>query len=342
MKWLLIFISFSLNAATVIMPEYTRDTVTLSPSKSGLKLKLYRQSQQEINPFVSYPYVKILDKCVDVKKQNIYDKTYSTEEFGLRRTPEAKQDLSTHLIIAGDSSIFGVGCEDNETLSYFLAKKFPEHSVYNFGLAGTGPHSHLRFLEIFTISDLAPKNYKKGVFILDFHHYLMQRLIGAKSFIPWGKMTPRYLINDQNKLEYLGPFSESFIAKFYSFLDKLPFSKILFPDLPQIGDRHLELAARIILEIKKKYLAQTAYDNKFFVLMNPEGKDERIDGPRDDERTIMLNALAQKLTAHNIDVLTFKENEIMDLPHYRSEGHFTPKAQKNYAEMIFKKIKDKI
>lgn len=324
------------------MPEFTRETISLTPEKAGLKIELYHQWQKEINPFVSYPYVKIIDKCVDTKNKLIYDKTYSTGEFGLRQTPKAKNDLPSHFIIAGDSSIFGVGCEDNQTISYFLSKKFPKHSVYNFGLAGTGPHSHLRFLEIFNIRDLAPNNYQKGVFVLDFYHYLMQRIVGAKSFVTWGKTTPKYTINSQNQLEYLGPFSESFLAKFYTLMAKLPFTEILFPDLPRIGDRHLELAARIILEIKKKYLAQTSYDNKFFVIMNPEGKDERTDGPRDDAGTKILNALAVKLASHNVDVIFFKENEILNLPHYRSEGHFTPEAQKNYAEMIYKKIKDKI
>lgn len=304
-------------------------------------VKIYEKWRGEINPFIPTPYSVVTDK-VTITSDNrvIFDAVYNTEDLGLRVIPGNRKNLLKHLIVVGDSNTFGVGCADNETLPYYLSLKFPNATTYNFAQAGTGPHSTLRFLEIFKVSDFASQ--KEGAMVMDFHLFFLQRIIGSKSFLAFGESTPQYTLDNNDIPVYRGPFSESIQAKFYKGLDKIPYSHEFFPDLPRIGSRHIDLTSRVILAIKNKYLQQTSKTNKFFVFINPERKATANLTSMILEDTETVKAVAKKLKELGVDVITFEEKEVLDLPHFDVEGHMMPVAHKNYAQMIYDKLKDKI
>ncbi len=343
LKLLLLTLTLNSYAYIINRSNFTREVVENKNTITTPHTKLYERWHREINPFISSPYLTMYDKTTDNDNQIIYAQNYHTEDYGLRIIPSARKDLPQHLIVSGDSNVFGVGCADNETLPYFLSREFPEYSVVNFGLGGTAANSQLRFLDIFTLKEMFPVSYKKGIFIYDFHDFHIQRMIGSKSFLEWGDMTPKYALNSNDIPVYSGPWSESWQKKFYSFLNIFPQSDRLFPDLPRIGDRHIDLSARIILALKNKYLEQTSKDNKFIVFINPEGRRIRYPGiisnwPKDD--TFSVNKeMAKKLRELKIDVVDFEDEEVLDLPKYRFDGHFMGEAQRNYAKMVAVKIR---
>ncbi|MBC7712795.1 MAG: SGNH/GDSL hydrolase family protein [Rhizobacter sp.] len=331
-------LSLNLHAAFTITTTSqlsSRTTTHYPATHASLYAAEYEKWHKEINPFITKPYMNLSDFTYSNKDgSTVFDVYYHTGELGLRVVPGVKPDLPKHLIVAGDSNTFGVGCNDDQTLPYYLSKKFPDRTVYNFGLGGAGTNSTLRFLEVFKVKNIAPLNYKDGALILDFHSFYIQRIIGSKSFLAWSPASPQYKLNDDDIPEYMGPFTDSWQLKFYHFLDLFPYSEKLFPDLPQISEEHIELTARIIYEVKKKYLAQTSPENKFIVFFNPEKKselEEKVD-----------KKIYEKLKKLNIDVEMFDEKEILPLRHFELEGHYMPEGHKNYAEMIYKKIKDKI
>lgn len=341
-----ILIAFSSHAES---DSIVKDTgrfnrkIELTPSSQiSPNNELYLKWRSEINPFAKYAFSSIKDHAYQYNGEQIYKATYTTEDLGLRVVPEVKKNLPKHLIISGDSNTFGVGCNDNETLPYYLSKKFTNHTLINFGLGGAGPNSTLRFMELFEVQKYAPENFQHGAFILDFHYFVIQRIVGTKSFVNWADTTPQYTLNSEGIPVYRGPFSKSWITLFYKILNLIPYNETLFPDLPRIGDAHFELTAKIILEIKKKYLAQTSPDNKFIVVFNPEFKYSAPEISNKSITTITAKQLIKKLKKYNIEFVRFKPEEVLDLTHFEIDGHFTPEGHKAYAEMLYEKLKNKI
>ena len=66
-----------------------------------------------------------------VKKDKL---SYSTNSRGFRS--EKVDSSKDHILILGDSVAFGVGVNDNETLSHYLNKSKPEHQVLNLAVSG--------------------------------------------------------------------------------------------------------------------------------------------------------------------------------------------------------------
>ena len=62
--------------------------------------------------------------------------TYTTNSMGFRsKEIDPKREK---IIIAGDSLVFGLGVQDNETAAFYLGQKYPEMQVLNLGVAGYG------------------------------------------------------------------------------------------------------------------------------------------------------------------------------------------------------------
>jgi lysophospholipase L1-like esterase len=75
--------------------------------------------------------------------ENIPDKTvtngkvtYTTNSMGMRS--EEVDSLRDHVLIVGDSVAFGLGVNNDETVSHFLEKAQPEYQVLNLGVSGYG------------------------------------------------------------------------------------------------------------------------------------------------------------------------------------------------------------
>lgn len=287
----------------------------------------YRTYYGQGNPFIPYPFC-IMKDTVKQDGKTIYSETYHTGVYGLRQTPNKNPEAPNHLIMSGDSNMFGIGVADDQTLPARIGLKSSTHTAYNLGLAGTGPNSALYFLQYFDLSKLIG-NKKKGIFLYDFHYYLFERVIGSKAYMAWSVNPPRYAL-ENGEVVYKGPFSKYWITKFYQFLNSLPYNTTLFPNLPRIGKDHIEFSAKVLAQMKKEYLRQTDKDNRFIISINP--KYDNFESQKN------VRYFMECLKKEKIEFISFEPSEILDLPQIVGEGHFDHTAHENYSKMLLKKL----
>jgi len=300
-----------------------RTIISTFPDKNFDKKYLY------FNPFVQHDNTIISDEMT-AEGNLIYSTVYHTGLYGFRKTM-TNEEASTHIMLAGDSNMFGVGVQDNETLASRLSQNLPQKKIVNLGLGGTGPSSFLYFLQNFSLKPITGKA-TKGMLILDFHHHLIDRVIGSKLFLSWFKNSPRYDL-DNGKVVFAGSFEDYLPAKFYLFLNKLPWNNVLFPNLPRINHSHIVLTAKVIAQIKNEYLRQTDKGNRFIVTFNPAYV---ADSYRQQQN---LEDLQKALTDEKIEFITFNAKEIKTLPIIKGEYHQSAVAHQNYAQMLIEKLK---
>lgn len=282
----------------------------------------------QLNSFLIYPGASFEDLVYRKNNSVIYKKKYHTDKF-LRRTPQINNNQEKHFIIAGDSNIFGLGANDDETLSAYLALNFKDRKIYNLGMPGSGPNSLLYLLENFSIPEDLGIKEKKGMMIYDFNFYLLERITGSVNCIEWCKNFPYYRVDKNNNLLSDGIIENHWFAQFYLLLKSFPYSEKLFPNFPKISKDHLELAASILEAIQNKYHNQTGSNNQFYVSINPNAA-RRVDSKIQNE---MINLLKKR----KINVLTFPS---IYLKFYEEDGHIAPEGHKLYAESFKKALNE--
>lgn len=293
-------------------------------------IKKYKDVQKHINLQVDYPEAQIVHIAQDEKGQKEFSKFYTTTKFGFRSVP-LHPASKNYLIIAGDSNTFGIGCNDDETISAQLSKLLPQTQILNMGMAGTAANALLYFMEHYQMKEILSDVRQKGILLYDFNDYLIERMIGGKNFIRWGWMQPAYKLHD-DKLEYAGTFNEQWITKFYKIINIIDPKNILFPNLPRVGEHHLKLVARIFLEIKNKFLTQTRVDNQFAVLIDPFTLNE----------TNRANVYKLKKDLNDLGIQTIEFDEKESINHisiYPHDLHMRPDGQKYFAQLIAEKLK---
>lgn len=302
--------------------------VAADVDESSAFVQKYRSVQRHVNLQVDYPQAVIHHIARDERGKVEFAKSYSTTKYGLRVVPENKKASKT-LIVAGDSNIFGIGCNDNETLTAFLAPRLPDVQLMNFGLAGTAANAQLYFLNHFSLKEILGEN-RAAVMVYDFHAYLIERMIGSKNFIRWGWMQPAYELK-QGKLVYTGTFNERWVTKFYKLVAFIDPKNFLFPNLPRIHDEHYQLVAHLFLELKNTFLSQTRADNQFYVLINPFSLNE-------DNRGV-VRRVEEELKKVGVQTIRFDELEAINhISIYPRDLHTRPEGQDYYAGLIAQKV----
>lgn len=291
--------------------------------------KKYRSVQKFINLQVDYPRASIVHTAKDKEGKIEFSKSYSTTDFGFRFVPQNPKSKN-YLILAGDSNTFGIGCNDDETLTYHLSKLLPETQVINMGMAGTAGNALLYFLEHYQMKEVLPRPEQQGTMLYDFNDYLMERMIGGKNFIKWGWMQPAYEL-ERDHLIFKGTFNQQWITKFYKFINLIDPKNILFPNLPRFHDHHYKLVARIFLEVKKKFLEQTRPDNRFAVLIHPFTLNA--------QNRPIINHMLKEFKELGIETVQFNEEEALKHIYiYPLDLHMTPQGQAYYAKLIYEKM----
>ncbi len=308
---------------------YTQ-TITADVDASSAFFQKYRQIQKHINLQVDFPEAVIQHTARDERGAIEFQKKYTTTRYGFRKSP-LKEKSNKILIIAGDSNTFGIGCNDDETLTYHLDKLLPDTQMINMGLAGTGANSLLYFLQHYDLKDVIPST-APTVMLYDFNDYLIERMIGGKNFIRWGWMQPDYELRG-NELVYAGTFNDQWISKFYKLINLIDPKNILFPNLPRIHDHHYKLVARIFLEIKKTFLQQTNKTNRFAVLIHPFTLNEQ-------NRPVVAK-VEEELNKLGIETIRFDEKTALNyISIYPHDLHMRPEGQLYYAGLIAPKVQN--
>lgn len=282
----------------------------------------------QFNPFVPH-HDTVMQDLITSKGKLLYSAVYHTGLYGFRKTA-TNEKASSHVLLAGDSNVFGVGVQDDETLATQLSTLLPDKKIINLGLGGTGPNSLLYFLQHYSLTPLLSPS-QHGLMIFDFHHHLIERVIGSKNFLGWFEKSPRYVL-EGDKLIYAGPFNQYWLGKFYLFLNQLPWNHFLFPNLPRISHSHLVLTSKVLAQIKTEYLRQTNPQNRFIVTFNPAY------GAKSPTQQKQLKQLQKLLQQEKVEFVTFENEERKPLPLIPGENHLTPEAHQNYAHMLLKKL----
>lgn len=228
------------------------------------------------------PFTK-MQHTSKVNDQIIYDVIYESADLGLRKIPDnfVTKNPKRHLIIAGDSNVFGDGVESDNTLPVLLAKKIIDSRPYNFGIRGGGPNNTLALMEFFPWKKIIKE--EKGIFIYNYYDLLFERVIGAKSYISWTNgITPYYDLNEDGVATYQGNFNKRFLTKIFHLMNSTQWLRELFPVLPKARQYHFELVGKVFLKMYHNYKQQFP-DGSFFVALNynfhpPEpGRLEKIE-----------------------------------------------------------------
>lgn len=212
-------------------------------------------------PFSSITHVK------KSGAHTIYNARYTVKDFGLRLQSSA--GTKAHLIIAGDSNIFGEGCNDDQTLFWFLEKAQSGYHLYNFGHRGGGPHNTLSLLQHLPYSSLIKE--KPGMFLYVFYPgHMIERVIGGKNYVAWDKgQSPWYSLDDHDHLQLNGSFNQRFLTKIFQVIARTEWLNRLLPTLPRLNDSHIHLTAKIFQEMQKNY-HQHFPEGVFVVLIAPD------------------------------------------------------------------------
>lgn len=237
----------------------------------GPELDVWRE---KINHIFSNAEIK--DQLFSKNNELIHSSTYRTGAWGLRITPKNNHSAKKHLLVAGDSSVFGIGVNDSETIAQRLVGIFPDHKLYNFGFPNRGPASLLYMLENYLLKTIHSNMLDEGKLIYIFNNSQIKTMLGSRNLIDWGASLPNYEINKKGEISFAGTFDDLFVTKIYRFLNYFNFLGSIVPNFPLIEKEHIFKIAKIFLKIKDLYLKQTSAKNDFIVLLinsNQNSKD---------------------------------------------------------------------
>lgn len=215
------------------------------------------------------------------RREKIYDVYYTIDKNGLRQTPSSNNQSNQCLLFFGDSFIFGLALNDNETLPYYIGEKTNnKYKIYNFGVGGYSPASVLFQIERGNVTDVA-KSCKASTAIIDFMPDHIVRVAGKKT---WSEWSPEYeLINDE--VIYKGPSNRKTIkfpefirnlgckSQTYIYLNRIIVSKNATLSSEEFA-KNLNLSVAL-LDKSRKLLEEKCNVNHFIVLYYDDIRQNR-------------------------------------------------------------------
>lgn len=145
----------------------------------------------------------------------LYDVVYTIGADGLRISPANNETIGGGCIIFfGDSTTFGEGLNDNQTLPFYVGQKTGGHSaIYNFAFIGYGPHQMLASLQAGRLNQIVRCTPTHFV-----HRLLPEHSARVAGLTTWDKHGPRFVLDAHGAVAHRGHF------------DDLP---LLFDDVPR-------------------------------------------------------------------------------------------------------------
>ncbi len=207
----------------------------------------------------------------DGKKTEII---YRINEYGLRGASPTKDKKKSHLLLSGDSFVFGQAVPENETISSYLAQIHPDIRVSNLGWPGGSMHTALRYFDLVNTREFSSEEKGELIYVfVNFHVYRWHHL--PRSF-RWATATiPRYQ-EVNGKIVYQGIMGQYWAWKFFKLIQYSSLGKILSDYLMDYGayykleDVHSYLSA--VQELKRRYL-EIYPQGRFVILTHPIQED---------------------------------------------------------------------
>jgi hypothetical protein len=250
---------------------------------------------------------------------------YSVDSFGRRKTgitPDLERNK--FLLFFGGSITYGYPVGSEQTFPYFVGECAGSYQPYNYGTGGYGTNSML--------AQLQSPDFKKGVaqrqgyaiYTMIYAH--VQRNIGNSWSLSWGKPMPYYVLDDEGRPIYIGPFWESrpYFNALVNLFWKSNLVKMTGLTLPfTTGENDVVFSAALIKESFRLYKSMFP-DSRFAVVLYPDyGQTWReiIKRELDDTDIILLD----------YKDLINRDDEKLRIP---IDGHPNGLAHKIYAQML--------
>lgn len=253
--------------------------------------------------FAYHPFTLVRHSKL-VNQKTGYDVTYDIGAFGIRQTNQklVNSKAPKHFIIAGDSTVFGEGCNDEETLVAKLALFEKNAHFYNFGMRGGAVHTTLALMDSYPWETLIKE--KEGVFVYAFENgWMLQRVVGGLDYTSWDKgQSPYYKLGNNNKLVRQGSFADRFFVNwFYNLINGNRWLKDLIVDLPRLNEDHIQLVVELFKRMKLHY-SEHFPKGKFIISMR--NMAEQIE-------PVLFVRLKNKLEASGITVMTLPNRVVI-------------------------------
>ncbi len=227
------------------------------------------------------------------------DITYTTNSMGLRS--EKVNSGKEKILLVGDSVMYGLGIQDNETTAYYLDQEIPDYQVLNLGVGGYGIGQYFLRLKKF-ISQLKPKLI--GVMICTGND-----IRNTQTNVSYGYSKPLFKIEEGELKTFEPRISRFSCPNLFStswFLQKSPFASLRdkYCSTQNIPPAQIKkLVMRLFSEINE--LAE-ANNSKLFYILWPSQSNF------DDKKSI-LNFLEE---ARERDPVNYARHVIDSTPYY--------------------------
>lgn len=204
---------------------------------------------------------------------------YSINRLGLRgREPETVSPKKFHLLVSGDSFVFGQAVLENETITSYLSELHPDSNVWNLGQSGGGMNTALRLFDL-----VNPREFSKedeGFLIYVFSSFHIGRWFRHPKLIRWATPWIPVYQEDQGKFLYQGKLGKNWKYRFFRTLEKSDFGKILSNSLMNFGgsinQEDIQGYFDAVLEYKRRYL-EIYPKGRFVVVTHPlQSGDDKI------------------------------------------------------------------
>jgi hypothetical protein len=135
----------------------------------------------------------------------LYDVAYTIGKDGLRISPPSSETIGGGCIIFfADSTIFGEGLNDDQTLPFYVGQKTRDHpAIYNFAFIGYGPHQMLASLQAGRLTQIvrcAPTNFV--------YRLLPEHAARVAGLASWDKHGPRFVLDARGGVVRRGHFDD--------------------------------------------------------------------------------------------------------------------------------------
>jgi hypothetical protein len=211
------------------------------------------------------------------KDELVYSVAYTIDEHGLRISPPYnKSNLVGCALFFGDSFTFGLGLNDNETLPYQVGiKSGGIYRIFNFALAGYGPHQMLSALEHNLVERIVNCDGPK----FGIYQAIPEHIIRSAGLTNWDYHGPKYILGRQGEVMFAGSFDDGkmIIQEIIKILNKSKIYRQIIGNRRFIfRDRDINLFVGIVFASKKEF--EKLYPGgKFHVIFwdNMFDKDEK-------------------------------------------------------------------
>lgn len=249
----------------------------------------------------------------------VFNSEYTVYDNTSLRYTKCNKDSDQVYIFFGCSLIFGLGINDDETLPYYFSKKFNfEKNIINCGFSGCGTNTALNILNSNLFRYFIPKNSKVKH---SFYTLIEDHIYRNFRYEHYSYCIDGYLY--RNKKFYI----PTTIGKVkYVFARSYIFRKVFVSTLDNCFQEYYELYMINSLKTINKIM-EKRYNSKFTVIVYPGRYSENF---------------IKKLQETNLDLIFlpryFNSEENGYIIKY--DGHPTPKANEEIAEILYNHINE--